>query len=235
MGLGLSSGQGSLVTIFGRVTNSTTKHTQVIVEAVLTFLRGKLSIFAELVGDRGRVTRGRCGLAGLTRLVLVVVFVVFVRVVVSRGRVFVFVVGLVVLAIRFVGTIGFVSAGTGFLAETFPVAGVDGVSKFLHSFEGRRFTLLTHSILNSLCKTGIIAVAENTVIPASAEGKAVEFNIILDNVLVVLHFEIVDPVFGIGGGINGAELDAEISDEGGPIIHPFGDFIRIKDCPLEVL
>ena len=86
-GLGLSGGRGSLVTIFGHVTNSTTKHTQVIVEAALTFLRGKLSIFAELVGDGGGVTGGGCGLAGFTRLVLVVVFVI-VGVVVSRGRVF---------------------------------------------------------------------------------------------------------------------------------------------------
>ena len=115
------------------------------------------------------------------------------------------------------------------------MAGVDGVSKFLHSFKGRRFTLLTHSILNSLCKTGIIAVVENTVTPTGADGKAVEFDIILDNVLVVLHFKIVDPVFGIGSGINGAELDAESSDEGGPGIHPFRDFVRIKDRRLEVL
>ena len=118
---------------------------QVVVEAALMFLRGKLPIFAELVGDGGRVTGGGCGLAGFTRLVLVVVFAVIVGVVVSRGRVFVFVVGLVVLAIGLVGTIGFVSASTGFLVETFPVAGVNGVSKFLHSFEGRRFTLLTPS------------------------------------------------------------------------------------------
>ena len=210
------------------MTNSTTKHTQVIVKAVLAFLQGKLFIFAELVGDRGRVTGGRCGLAGLTGLVVVVVVVVvIVGVVVSRNRVFVFVVGLIVLAIGLVGTIGFVSAGMGFLMEAFPVVGVDGVSKFLHSFEGRRFTLLTHSILNSLCKTGIIAVAENTVTPAGADGKAVEFDIILDNMLVVLHFKIVDPVFGIGGGINGTKLDTESADEGGPVIHPFGDLVGI--------
>ena len=58
VGLGLSSGRGSLVAIFGRVTNSTTKHTQVLVEAALAFLWGKLSIFAKLVGDRGGVTGG---------------------------------------------------------------------------------------------------------------------------------------------------------------------------------
>ena len=74
-----------------------------------------------------------------------------------------------------------------------------------------------------------------TVIPTGADGKTVEFDIILDNVLVVLHFEVVDSVFRISSRINGAELDVEDLEEGRPIIHPVGSIIGVKDRWLEVL
>ena len=95
--------------------------------------------------------------------------------------------------------------------------------------------MLTHNVLDAFSEPGIIAVAEDTVIPTGADGKTIKFDIILDNVLVVLHFEVVDSVFRIGGRINGAELYTEGSEEGGPIVHPVGSIIGVKDRWLEVL
>ena len=109
------------------------------------------------------------------------------------------------------------------------------MSKDLHGFEGGGFAVLTRNVLDAFSKPGIIAVAEDTVIPTGADGKTVEFDIILDNVLVVLHFEVVDSVFRIGGRINGAELDAEGLEEGGPVVHPVGSIIGVKDRWLKVL
>ena len=109
------------------------------------------------------------------------------------------------------------------------------MSKDLHGFKGGGFAVLTHNVLDAFGEPGIIAVAEDTVIPTGADGKTVEFDIILDNMLVVLHFEVVDSVFRICGRINGAELDAEGSEEGGPIVHPIGSIIGVKDRWLEVL
>ena len=117
----------------------------------------------------------------------------------------------------------------------FPVTGVNGMSKDLHGFKGRGFAVLTHNVLDAFGEPEIIVVVEDTVIPTGVDGKMVEFDIILDNVLVVLHFEVVDSVFHIGGRINGAELDAEGSEEGRPIVHPVGSIIGVKDRWLKVL
>ena len=95
--------------------------------------------------------------------------------------------------------------------------------------------MLTHNVLDAFSEPGIVAVAEDTVIPTGTDGKTVEFNVILDNVLVVLHFEVVDSIFHIGSRINGAELDTEGLEEGGPIIHPVGSIIGVKDRWLKVL
>ena len=109
------------------------------------------------------------------------------------------------------------------------------MSKDLHGFESGGFAVLTHNVLDAFGEPGVIAVAEDTVIPTGADGKTVEFDIILDNVLVVLHFEVVDSIFCIGSRINGAELDVEGSEEGRPIVHSIGSIIGVKDRWLEVL
>ena len=83
--------------------------------------------------------------------------------------------------------------------------GVDGVGKVPHSLECRRFPLLAHDVLDALRKSGIILVTEHGFVPTSADSEAVEFDVILDNVLVVLHFEIIDSVFGISSGVNGGQ------------------------------
>ena len=205
---------------------STTEHTQVVVEAALSFLLSELAIFSELVRKGGRATGGRGGLPGF---VLPGGFVVVLVGVTGTGcGSFTFVVGLV-LAVGLVIAFGLVLPSMGLFVVAFPITGVDGMSKDLHGFESGGFAVLTHNVLDAFGEPGIIAVAEDTVIPTGVDGKTVEFDIILDNVLVVLHFEVVDSVFRIGGRINGAELDAEGSEEGRPIVHPIGSIVRVKD------
>ena len=63
-------------------------------------------------------------------------------------------------------------------------------------------------------------MSEDTVIPAGLNRKTVELNIVLDDMLIILHLQVVNPVFGIGGQINRTKLGTESSDEGGPIVHP---------------
>ena len=211
---GLGGGGGGLVAILGSVSYSTTEHTQVVIEVALSFLLSELAVFSELIGKGGGATGGR---GGLPRFVLPGgLFVVLVGVTGTGCRSFTFVVGFV-LAIGLVIAFGLVLPSTGPFTVAFPVMGVDGMSKDLHGFEGGGFAVLTHNVLDAFGKPGIIVVAEDTVIPTGVDGKMVEFDVILDNVLVVLHFEVVDSVFHIGGRINGAKLDTEGSEEGRPI------------------
>ena len=42
------------------------------------------------------------------------------------------------------------------------------------------FPLLSHNVLDSFRKTGIIAVSENGIVPISADGKSVELDVVFD-------------------------------------------------------
>ena len=100
--------------------------------------------------------------------------------------------------------------------------------KGLHLGECQRLPLLTHNVFNVFCKSGIVAVPEDSFIPASADSKMVEFDVILYNMLVIMHFEVIDSVFGIGSGVYGTELSVESLDKIGPIIKPVRNLIGVK-------
>ena len=102
--------------------------------------------------------------------------------------------------------------------------------------------MLTHNVFNVFSESGIVAVPVDTFIPAGADSETVEFNIILYNMLVIVHFEVINSVFSIGSGVYGTKLSAESLDKIGPIIKPIGNFIRVKEgwlkefqgSPLEI-
>ena len=48
----------------------------------------------------------------------------------------------------------------------------------------------------------------------------VEFDIILYNMLVIVHIEVINSVFGVSGGVYGTKLSVESLDKIGPIIKP---------------
>ena len=195
---------------------TTTEHAQVVVEAALSFLRGQLSIFAKLVSDGCRVSGGGLRFVGLLVFVKLVVLVAVVGFVA-------FVVGFVVIVVRLV------LSGMGFFVEAFPMMGIDVMCKGLHFSECWRLPLPTHNVFNVFCKSGIVAVPEDTFIPAGVDSETVEFDVIFYNMLVIVHFEVVDSVFGIGGGVYRTKLSAESLDKIGPIIKPVGNFIRVKE------
>ena len=57
----------------------------------------------------------------------------------------------------------------------------------------------------------------------------VEFDIIFDNMLVIMHLEVIDSVFSISSGVYRAKLSAESLDKVRPIIKPVRDVIRVKE------
>ena len=92
---------------------------------------------------------------------------------------------------------------------------------------------MTHDILDPFGETRVVVVTKDLVIPMSAYCELVELDIILDNLLVVLHLQVIDCVFGIGSRVYGAKLGSEGADEGGPVVHPHGIFIIIQEGGFE--
>ena len=148
---------------------ATTEHAQVIVEAVLSFLWGQLSVFAKLVGDGCGVSGGGLRFVGLLVFVKLVVLVAVVGFVTTRSLIFL-VIGFVAFVVRFVViVVGLVLSGAGFFAEAFPMTGIDVMCKGLHFSECQRLPLLTHNVFNAFGESGIVVVPEDTFIPAGAE------------------------------------------------------------------
>ena len=118
--------------------SSTTKHAKIVVKPALTLLVGQLTILTKLIGDGGRGSGGRRRFAGLV-VVVEFFFLVFGGVVVVVGVVAGVLVLDFIIRLLIFGFIGLGLAGTGFLLESFPVTGVDGVGKVPHSLERGRF------------------------------------------------------------------------------------------------
>ena len=221
---------------------ATTEHTQVVVEAALSFLQGQFSVFAKLVGNGCGVSGGGLRFVGLLVFVKLVVLVAVVRFVAARSLIF-FVIGFVAFVVGFVVmVVRLVLSGAGFFMEAFPMSGIDVMCKGLHFSECQRLPLLTHNVFNAFSKSRIVVVPEDTFIPASADSETVEFDVILYNMLIIVHFEVIDSVFGVSGGVYGTKLSVESLDKVGPIIKPVRDFIRVKEgwlkefqgSPLEI-
>ena len=173
----------------------------------MSFLWGQLSIFAKLVSDGCRVSRGGLRFVGLLVFVELVVLVAVVRFVAARSLIFL-VVGFVAFVVRFVVIVfRLVLSGVGFFVEVFPMTGVDVMHKGFHFSECQRLPLLTHNVFNAFDESRIVAVLEDTFIPASADSEMVKFD----------------------GGEYGTELSVESLDKVGPIIKPVGNSIGVKE------
>ena len=193
------------------------------------FLQDQLSIFAKLVSNRCRVSGGGLRFVGLLVFVELVVLVAVVGFVAARSLIFLvigfvaFVVGFVVIVVRLV------LSSVGFFVEAFPIMGVDVMHKGFNFSKCQWLPLLTHNVFNAFGKSRIVAVPEDTFIPAGADSETVEFNVILYNMLVIVHLEVINSVFGISGGVYGTELSTESLDKVGPIIKPVRNFIGVKE------
>ena len=144
-----------------------TEHAQVVVKAALSFLWGQLSVFAKLVSDGCRVSRGGLRFVGLLVFVELVVLVAVVGFVAARSLIF-FVVGFVPFVVGFVViVVRLVLSSAGFFMEVFPMTGIDVMHKGLHFSKCQRLPLLTHNVYNAFGESRIVAVSEDTFIPAS--------------------------------------------------------------------
>ena len=65
---------------------------------------------------------------------------------------------------------------------------------------------MAHNVFDSFRQSGIITVMEDGIILASTDRKTVEFDIVLHDALIILHLEIVNSIFRIGGGFDGTKL-----------------------------
>ena len=146
---------------------ATTEHAQVVVKAALSFLHGQLSVFAKLVSDGCGVSGGGLRFVGLLIFVKLVVLVAVVGFVTAKSLIFL-VVGFVAFVVGFVViVVGLVLSSMGFFMEAFPMTGINVMCKGLHFSECQRLPLLTHNVFNAFSKSGIVAVLEDTFIPAS--------------------------------------------------------------------
>ena len=193
-----------------------TEHAQVVVEAAFSFLQGQLSIFSKLVSYGCRVSGGGLRFVGLLVFVKLVVLVAVVRFVA-------FVVGFVVIVV------GLVLSSMGFFMEAFPMTGINVMCKGFHFGKCWRLPLLTHNVFDAFSKSGIVVVLEDTFIPAGVDSEMVEFNVILYNMLVIVHLEVIDSIFDVSSGVYGTKLSAESLDKIGPIIKPVRNFTGVKE------
>ena len=126
-----------------------TEHAQVVVKAALSFLQGQISVFAKLVGNGCRVSRGGLRFVGLLVFVKLVVLVAVVRSVTARSLIFL-VVGFVAFVVGFVViVVGLVLSGVGYFTEAFPMMGIDVMCKGLHFSECQRLPLLISKMWES--------------------------------------------------------------------------------------
>ena len=76
---------------------------------------------------------------------------------------------------------------------------------------------------------------EAVFIPTGADCEAVEFDVIFDYMLIILHFQMVDSASCVACRVNGAKLKFEYVDELRPIFQPIGSIDRFCEGRLEVI
>ena len=81
--------------------------------------------------------------------------------------------------------------------------GANVMCKGFHFGKCQRLPLLTHNVFNAFSESRIAAVPEDTFIPASADSETVEFNVIFDNMLVIMHLEVINSIFSLSSGSMG--------------------------------
>ena len=65
----------------------------------------------------------------------------------------------------------------------------------LHGLESGRLALLAHNVFDLFRQSRIVMVMEDGIVPASTDRKTVEFDIVLHDVLIILHLEIVNSIY----------------------------------------
>ena len=92
------------------------------------------------------------------------------------------------------------------LTITFPVTCLNRLCGSLELVKGSGFGRLTENILDMIREALIVGLSESRITPINMSRKTVEFDIILQDALVVMHAEVVKIFFSITSRINGAKV-----------------------------
>ena len=76
---------------------------------------------------------------------------------------------------------------------------------------------------------------EAVFIPTGADCEAVEFDVVFDDMLIILHFQMVNSASCVACRVDGAKLKFEYADELGPIFQPIGSIDRFCEGRLKVI
>ena len=111
----------------------------------------------------------------------------------------------------------------------FPVASVDALCETVQVLKLSWFAYVADFIFDTVRQTGIKLVTKGGVaITLELGHKVVEFHNVANNLLHVLHSQIVELVLGVPDGVMWAELELEFCDEFVPIVHPEGMIVRVE-------
>ena len=85
---------------------------------------------------------------------------------------------------------------------------------------------MTHDVLDMFSKSRIVMVPENVMVPTCLNRQPVKVNIVLENVLIFPHLQVVNRVFGVHSRVDRTKLGVESTDKCGPIVQPFWGIIK---------
>ena len=104
-----------------------------------------------------------------------------------------------------------------------------------HGVECSRLSLLSHYVFDSLGESGIISVPKDGLFPSGANSETIELDVVFDDMLVIVHLQLIDAAFGVSGWIDGSELISEDGKKSRPVVHPNREIVSINDRWFEEL
>ena len=111
----------------------------------------------------------------------------------------------------------------------FPVASVDALHEAVQVLKLLWFAYAADFVFDAVGKTGVELVMKGGVTITLELGcKAVEFHNVANDLLHVLHPQVVELVLSISDGVVRAELELEFCDEFAPIVHPEGTTVCVE-------
>ena len=111
----------------------------------------------------------------------------------------------------------------------FPVASVDTLHEAAQVLKLSWFAYTADFVFDAVRETSIKLVTKGSIaIALELRHKTVEFHQVANNLLCVLHLQVVELVLSISNGIMRAELKLEFCDKFAPIIHPERTIICIE-------
>ena len=112
---------------------------------------------------------------------------------------------------------------------SFPVVSVDTLHEAAQVLELSWFAYTADFIFDVVGQTSVKLVTKGSVaIALELRCEAVELHDVVNDLLRVLHLQVVELVLGVSDGVVRANFELEFCDKFAPIIHPEGTIVRIE-------